>query len=244
MTALVFVAFLWAGAQNALAGGGSFITLPVLMLTGLDARSANITSTLALFPSQIAAGWTGRRAVADAAGLSFRALVIISVAGGALGAGLLLVTSQSFFAHLVPWLVLFATAVFAWGNFGPRGAGEHRLGRTGAAVTQLCIAIYGGYFGGAIGFLMFAALTAASMPIRTAGATKNVLAVAMNASAVAIFAFSPQAQWSHAAAGAAGALIGGVVGALMLQRISERWLRMLVILIGLALTVGLFLHGR
>src|SRR6185437_13329769 len=178
------------------------------------------TSTLALFPSQIAAGWTGRRAVADAAGLSFRALVIISVAGGALGAGLLLVTSQSFFAHLVPWLVLFATAVFAWGNFGPRGAGEHRLGRTGAAVTQLCIAIYGGYFGGAIGFLMFAALTAASVPIRAAGATKNVLAVAMNASAVVIFAFSPQARWASAGVGAAGALIGGVVGALMLQRIS------------------------
>jgi len=71
-----------------------------------------------------------------------------------------------------------------------------------------------------------------------------VLAAAMNASAVAIFAFSPQARWSHAAVGAAGALIGGVLGALMLQRISERWLRALVVLIGLALSVGLFLHAR
>ena len=244
MTALVFGAFLWAGAQNALAGGGSFITLPVLMLTGLDARSANITSTLALFPSQVAAGWTGRRGVADAAGLSFRALVILSVVGGALGAELLLVTSQSFFAHLVPWLVLFATLVFAWGSFGPRRAGVQPLGPRAAAITQLCIAIYGGYFGGAIGFLMFAALTAASVPLRAAGATKNVLAVAMNASAVVIFACSPQAHWGSAGAGAAGALVGGVAGALMLQRISERALRVLVILIGLALTVGLLLHAH
>ncbi len=244
MTALIFVAFLWAGAQNALAGGGSFITLPVLMLTGLDARAANITSTLALFPSQVAAGWTGRRSVADAAGLSFRALALISIAGGALGAALLLVTSQSFFAHLVPWLVLFATVVFAWSSFGARPEQARRLGRSGAALTQLCISVYGGYFGGAIGFLMFATLAAAAMPLRAAGATKNVLAVAMNASAVAIFAFSPQARWGPAVLGAAGAIIGGVVGGLLLQRINERLLRGLVIVIGVALSIGLFVRAH
>ncbi|HEY3786176.1 MAG TPA: sulfite exporter TauE/SafE family protein [Steroidobacteraceae bacterium] len=244
MTELIFAAFLWAGAQNALAGGGSFITLPMLMFAGLDARSANITSTLALFPAQIAAAWSGRRAVADAAGLPFRVLAVISVTGGALGAALLLVTSQSFFAHLVPWLVLFATTVFAWGSFGPRTARAQRLGRIGAAVAQLSISVYGGYFGGAIGFLMFAALTAAAVPLRAAGATKNVLAAAMNASAVALFAFSPQVRWGPAGVGAAGAFMGGLIGAMLLQRISERVLRVLVILIGLALTVGLFVHAR
>ena len=105
--ALLFAAALWAGVQNALAGGGSFVTLPALILTGLDARSANIASTLALFPGQSTTGWVGRKLAGGAAGLSFRTLVLISLVGGALGAGLLLATPSSFFARLVPWLVLF-----------------------------------------------------------------------------------------------------------------------------------------
>jgi len=240
---ILFVASLWAGTQNALAGGGSFIALPSLMLTGMDARAANITSSIALFPAQLATGWTGRRNVAGAAGLSFRALVIISLIGGALGAGLLLVTPPSFFARMVPWLVLFATGVFAWGSFGPRRQNAGRLGRSGAACAQLCISIYGGYFGGGIGFLMLAAFTAAGIVLRVAGATKNVLAAAMNASAVAIFLFSPEVRWVAAAVSGAGAVIGGVLGGLMLHKVNERVLRVVIVMIGLALTVGLFLRA-
>src|ERR1700681_3013712 len=100
---ILFIAAIWAGVQNALAGGGSFITLPSLMLTGVDARAANITSTIALFPAQLVTGFTGREQVTGAAGLSFTALIVISLAGGALGAVLLLVTPSSFFAAMVPW---------------------------------------------------------------------------------------------------------------------------------------------
>ena len=241
--ALLFLGSLWAGLQNALAGGGSFITLPALMLTGMDARAANITSTVALFPAQIAMGWSGRTLVAGAAGLNFRTLVIVSLIGGALGAVLLLVTPSDFFARLVPWLVLFATAVFAWGSFGPKGDGRKPLGRGAAALAQFGISIYGGYFGGGIGFLMLAALTAAGLAIRNAGATKNALAAVMNASAVAIFALSPQVRWPAAAVTSAGAIIGGLIGGLMLRRINERLLRALVILIGIVLTVALFRRG-
>jgi len=105
----LFVAGLWAGAQNALAGGGSFVTLPALILSGLDPRAANITSTIALFPGQVTTGLVGRRMVSGADHLSFRALFVISLAGGAVGATLLLETPADFFAKLVPWLVLFAT---------------------------------------------------------------------------------------------------------------------------------------
>ena len=80
---LLVVASLWAGAQNALAGGGSFITLPMLMLTGMDARAANITSTVALFPAQLVTGFTGRAHAASPPGLTMRALTLISLAGGA-----------------------------------------------------------------------------------------------------------------------------------------------------------------
>ena len=240
--ALLFVAALWAGVQNALAGGGSFVTLPALMFTGMDARAANITSTIALFPAQIATALTGRTLVTGAAGVSFRTLVAVSLVGGALGAVLLLVTPSRFFAHLVPWLVLFATLVFAWGSFAPKRAARAALSRPGALAAQFAISIYGGYFGGGIGFLMLAALTAAGLAMRNAGATKNALAGVMNASAVVIFVLSPQVHWLQAGIAAAGAISGGILGGLLLHRLNERLLRGVIVLIGLALTIGLFMH--
>jgi uncharacterized protein len=239
---VLFLASLWAGMQNALAGGGAFVLLPALMLSGMDARAANITFTVALFPAQVATGWTGRGSVSGAAGLSFRTLVGISLVGGALGACLLLYTSAAFFARLLPWLVLFATGVFAWGSFGPGRHSAPHLPRLGAAAAQFAISVYGGYFGGGIGFLMLAVLTSARIAIRTAAATKNVLAAVMNASAVAIFVFSPEVRWRAAAVCGAGAILGGVIGAHALQRIDERALRIAVVLIGLTLTVGLFVR--
>jgi uncharacterized membrane protein YfcA len=237
---VLFLAALWAGVQNALAGGGSFVTLPALMFTGMDARAANITSTIALFPAQIATALTGRGLVTGAAGLSFRALVLISLLGGALGAILLLVTPPRFFAHLVPWLVLFATIVFAWGSFGPKRATRAHLSRHAAAAAQFAISIYGGYFGGGIGFLMLAALTAAGLLMRNAGATKNALAGVMNASAVVIFLFSPEVRWLQAGIASAGAIAGGIMGGLLLHRLNERVLRLGIVVIGIALSIGLF----
>jgi uncharacterized protein len=240
---ILFIAAIWAGAQNALAGGGSFITLPLLILSGMNPRAANITSTIALFPGQVASGWTGRGLADGAAGSSLRTLVIISLVGGAMGAGLLLVTSPAFFARLLPWLILFATIVFAWGSFGPRRHDTAHLGTPGVIAAQLCISIYGGYFGGGIGFLMLAALTASGVTMRVAGATKNVLAAVMNASAVLIFIFSPEVKWPTAAVYAVGAIIGGIIGGHLVRIANERVLRFIVVLIGVALTVGLFIRG-
>ncbi|UUX97893.1 sulfite exporter TauE/SafE family protein [Aquabacterium sp. J223] len=245
MWLLILVAGLWAGLQNALAGGGSFVTLPALIVAGLSPLAANITSTVALFPGQVTAGWAGRRLVTGTPSLSFRALLLISLAGGVVGGLLLLNTPSRVFARLVPWLVLFATVVFAWGSFRRRPAGEvaaPRLGAWGAGAAQFCIAIYGGYFGGGIGFLMLAALTLAGLATRHAGATKNVLAAVMNASAVALFVFSPEVHWREALVLGAGAMAGGLAGSWVLQRVNERWLRGAIVLIGVALTVGLFVR--
>ncbi|MDB5483402.1 MAG: sulfite exporter TauE/SafE family protein [Caulobacteraceae bacterium] len=243
MTIVLFVAAVWAGIQNALAGGGSFITLPILILGGLDARTANIASTLALFPGQVSTGWVGRRMVGGAAGLSFRALVAISVVGGAIGAALLLLTPSSFFARLVPWLVLFATGLFAWGSFFRRSSEHGPLGPRLAAALQFLIAVYGGYFGGGIGFLMLAVLAAAGVGVRTAAAIKNVLASVMNAGAVAIFLFTPGIPWARVGIVAVGAVLGGYVGAHLLKRVDERLIRGFVVVLGVCLTVGLFLRG-
>jgi uncharacterized membrane protein YfcA len=242
---VLILASLWAGAQNALAGGGSFITLPALMVTGMDARAANITSTIALFPAQIVMGLTGRRQAESPPGVSFKALFIISLVGGAIGGVILLATPSSFFAKLVPWLVLFATAVFAWGSFLRKAPppGKVAIPPRTEMVIQFGIAVYGGYFGGGIGFLMMASLALAGLGVRAAGATKNILAGVMNASAVAIFVFSHQVYWSQVLVTAVASSLGGYAGARMLSLVNEKALRVFVVLIGIALTVGLFVKG-
>lgn len=240
---LLFLAGLWAGVQNTLAGGGSFVTLPALIVSGMSPLAANITSTVALFPGQITSGLAGRSMVTGAAGLTFRQLLLLSLAGGALGGLTLLHTPSSVFARLVPWLVLFATSVFAWGSFAPADpARQGHLGRRGAAVAQFIIAVYGGYFGGGIGFLMMAALTMAGAPTRQAAATKNALAGVMNASAVLLFVLSPQVHWVAAAALGAGAILGGLAGNWALRRVSQKWLRIGITALGIALTIGLFMR--
>jgi uncharacterized membrane protein YfcA len=241
---LIFLAGIWAGIQNTLAGGGSFVTLPALILSGMSPLAANITSTVALFPGQITSGYAGRKLVSGAAGLSFRALFVLSVLGGAVGGLLLLHTSPKVFARLVPWLVLFATAVFTWGSFFRKASAEKaaHLGRFSTGAAQFLIAVYGGYFGGGIGILMMAALTMAGLSARNAGGTKNVLAGVMNASAVALFITSPELHWLQAGVLAVGAILGGLAGAWALHRVNEKALRIAIVCIGVALTVGLFLR--
>ena len=243
MLAILFAAGLWAGIQNALAGGGSFVTLPALMLSGLDARAANIVSTLALFPGQMTTGWVGRRQVSGVSGVSLKALILISLAGGALGACLLLLTPSSFFERMVPWLVLFATVLFTYGSFfSKQGNSNPRLSPRATSVVQFLIAIYGGYFGGGIGFLMLAALTAAGLAVRSAASTKNVLAGVMNAAAVVIFVFTPGIPWLRAAVLCLGAMVGGYAGALLLRCVDERLIRVFVVFLGICLTIGLFIR--
>jgi uncharacterized membrane protein YfcA len=175
--------------------------------------------------------------------LPFWALLLISLGGGAVGGLLLLRTPSKTFEYLVLWLVLFATAMFAWGSFlrKPREGSVH-LGPWRTSAAQLVIAICGGYFGGGIGFLMMAALSMAGVHTRNAVAIKNVLAGIMNASAVLIFAMSPQLQWAPAIIMGCGATFGALAGTWAVKRINESALRMVVVCIGAALTIGLFVR--
>ncbi len=241
---LIAAAGVVAGMLNALAGGGSFITFPALLLAGLDPLAANITSTVALFPGQIVTALAGRRLVADVGPLRIRPMFIISVAGGVVGAVLLLHTPPSFFARLVPWLIMFATAVFAWGSFWRKQlhAASSGIPMPVLVGVQTCIAIYGGYFGGGIGLLMLAALTIAGIQVRAAAATKNMLAMAMNASATVLFAFSSLTRWPAATALCAGAISGGLCGSWLIRRLPERVIRAFVVGVGTLLTVWMFVR--
>jgi uncharacterized protein len=241
---LALVGFI-AGVQNSLAGGGSFLTFPVLLLSGLDPRAANVTSAVALFPGQLATGFASRAQVRALPTLSVRRLWTISLFGGALGALLLLATPSTFFQLLVPWLVLFATVVFAWGSFGRNtGVATRPLSAAAATAAQFAISIYGGYFGGGISILMLAALTMAGLSVRGAWATKNLLAAVMNASAVLIFAFSHDVAWRQVLLVGGGAILGGQVGAYAFHRVNERILQVCITLLGLALSVVLFVRSR
>ncbi len=242
--ALLFVAGLWAGTQNALAGGGSFITLPALIAVGLDPKLANITSTIALFPGQITTGWAGRAMVSGAQRLSFRTLAIISLSGGIGGAFLLIGTPSRVFAAMVPWLVLAATGLFAWSSFGPKPiTGREPPPAWISVLTQGTIGLYSGFFGGGAGIMTLASLTLAGLPVRSAGATKNVLVSLANISAAVVFALSGAVAWAQALAIGAGAMIGGYAGARALAVLPEKVLKTGVIIIGLGLTVGLFLRA-
>lgn len=241
---LLFAAGIWAGAQNALAGGGSFITLPALIAAGLDPKLANITSTIALFPGQMTTAWAGRSLVTGADRLSFRALAIISLLGGIAGAGLLIITPSKVFASMVPWLVLAATGLFAWSSFGPKpkAASEPPPAWVSAAI-QAVIATYGGFFGGGAGIMTLAALTLARLPVRNAAGTKNVLIGLANLSAAVIFAWSGAVAWRQALVIGIGAMLGGYLGARALTVLPEKVLKTGVVVIGLALTIGLFFRG-
>ena len=245
MTALIvlFIASLWAGAQNALAGGGSFITLPSLMLTGMDARAANITSTVALFPGPARHRVHRPRRRESPPGLTMRTLVLDQPA-----------RRRARRAHPARDAADASSPASCRGSSCSRprsspGAAsfaarvdevEGRLPPWGMALIQFLIAVYGGYFGGGIGFLMMASLTMAGLAVRNAGALKNILAGVMNASAVAIFVFSNDVYWPQALVTAVGASFGGWAGALMLKRVNEKLLKLGVVAIGVALTIGLF----
>jgi uncharacterized protein len=238
---LIAAAGLFAGTQNALAGGGSFITFPALLLVGLNPLAANMTSTIAMFPSQATSAIAGRKLVDDVGPLTFRQMFVISVIGGILGAILLRITPPTFFERLVPWLVLFATSMFAWGAFRKQPLhAASSMPRWALVVTQGAISIYGGYFGGGIGFLMLAALTIAGQQIRAATATKNMLAMAMNAAATLIFAFSGLISWPAAFALCAGGIGGGLLGSWLIYRLPPRAMRIFVVCVGVALTVYMF----
>jgi uncharacterized membrane protein YfcA len=240
---LIAVAGFYAGMQNVLAGGGSFITFPALLLVGLNPLAANMTSTIALFPSQITSAIAGRSLLSNVGTISFRRLFLVSCLGGVCGAFLLLNTPATFFARLVPWLVLFATSMFAWGSFRRKPLHVvHGVPPSLLVAIQACIAVYGGYFGGGIGFLMLAALTVAGLPVRAATANKNVLAMAMNASAVLIFVFSKLVNWPAVIALGLGGIGGGIVGSWLMLRVPEKLLRGFVVMVGTILTVWLFIR--
>lgn len=229
-----------AGALNAVAGGGSFLTLPALVFTGVPPVIANATGTVALLPGYLAGAWGFREDVQSPPGLTFKRVVGLSLLGGATGALLLLFTPDAMFRRVVPWLLLVATALFA---FGPQLRARLAGGQPSAAratVGVLAVACYGGYFNGGLGILLLALLGLLGQTnLLAMNGLKNGVSALLTAIAVVIYAAGGIVQWPQALLMMVAATAGGYGGARVARRIPATWLRWGIVATGLVMA-GLF----
>jgi uncharacterized membrane protein YfcA len=241
---LTAAAFL-GGALNALAGGGSLVTFPALLFAGLNPIDANASSFVALLPGTFSSIWAYRRAIFGITEVSVTRFFIVSLIGGLLGALLLLFTPSSIFAGLVPWLILFATIVFAVGNFAPLEVIQRvKIGPRGALVTHFMISIYGGYFGGGIGFLMLAALSLFGMrDINAMNGLKMALVGVMTITAIVVFIVADVVRWPETLPMLVSSVIGGYVAAEVAQRLDQRLIKGFIVVFGTLLTAYFFWSG-
>jgi uncharacterized membrane protein YfcA len=240
-----------AGALNSVGGGGTFVALPALVASGLSPVTANASSTIALVPGAVASGWVYRRELAPVGPASTPALTTISVLGGGLGAGLLLTLPAASFDAAVPWLLAFATTLLAFGRHFSKALNT-ALGRTlsmsarAVLIGQFILALYGGYFGGAVGIMMLALWSvglgldaSVSNPMRVV----QLAAVYLSATALFLVASDALSTPLLLAALLTGAVAGGFTGAHFARRLPARVLRGIILTTAVTMTVLYFLRS-
>src|SRR6478672_8042881 len=237
-------AALLAGIVNSIAGGGTLLTFPALIAAGLTPIVANATSTVALLPAALSS-MVGYRGELTGATRWASLFAVPSLVGGAIGAALLLHTSNAAFNHIVPWLVFGATALFLTqrpllrfvrGSAGVRADDDALMARMPSLALltgQLLVGIYGGYFGAGIGILMLASLGLMGFTnIHRMNGLKNWGGFCMNLVAALTFAASGIVNWPVALCMAAGAILGGYIGSRVAQRLPQHYVRGVVVLVG------------
>jgi uncharacterized membrane protein YfcA len=247
----LFFAGMLAGAINSVAGGGSLISFPALVAFGQPTILANATNTAVVWPGTLSSAFAYRHDLPRRSGLLLT-LLIPSFIGGLLGAVILVITPEKTFARVVPFLVLFATLLFAGsdlfkrltkGNSNDPDGGEQvsLLGRIWGASFQLFVATYGGYFGAGIGILMLASLSLIGLrDIHRMNALKTVLGTTINGIALVYFIIKGLVMWPLALTMAVGAIIGGYTGARLAKRVNQRLLRLFIVFVGLIVSAWLF----
>jgi uncharacterized protein len=240
---LILAAFV-AGLLNSVAGGGSFLTFPALVFTGVPSIIANATSTVALTPGTLASVWAYRRDFKKFDNFPFPAMVAVSIAGGIAGAMLLLLTPQRTFDGLIPWLMLGATLIFAFGPIlSPILQRHFHIGPVLVVFIQFCVAVYGGYFGGAMGIVMLAAWSLlGQVEIHAMNANKNLLGTTLNSVAAILFIIARKVWWHQALVMLVAAVTGGYLGARAAKLVDRRYVRMAIIVISSMITIAFFLR--
>lgn len=243
-SALLSLAAFAAGGLNAIAGGGSFLTFPALVFSGLPPITANATSALAVSPGYLGSTLGFRE---ELRAIPVRRLwreTAIAALGGVAGALLLLITPTRLFTGLVPWLLLFATALFALGpglsrRFGTADEGMHTPARW-REPGLLLVAIYGGYFNGGLGILLMALYTVTGESrVHTINALKNLNSLVLSWLSVAAFVVAGAIAWREGLLMMVAATAGGFFGARWSKHLPALWVRRGVIATGL-LMAGFF----
>lgn len=242
----LFFAGVLGGALNAVAGGGSFVSFPALLFTGVPPIAANATNTFALWVGVTASGGAYRKHY-DISRRVFVPLAATSILGGIGGAYLLLHTPPHTFLRVLPWLMLGATLLFAVGNRLSRGTSSamardaSSLAIAYASVFELVVAVYGGYFGGGLGIMNLAMLAAIGMTdIHAMNAMKVLLGGIINGTAVIAFMIAGAVAWKQGGIMTAGAIVGGYCAAHYAQKVPQVWIRWFVILVGAGMTTYFF----
>jgi uncharacterized membrane protein YfcA len=242
--ALLAAAGVTTGAINAVAGGGSLVSFPALLATGLSPLSANVSNLIATLPGYLSAAATSR---AELTGQRARVRLLAAAAGlGAIaGTTLLLVGPADTFAALAPWLVLLACALLAAQPYVSRWVARvhHHTAPTGLVVSVGIASIYGGYFGAGLGIVLLAALgLMLEEPMQRLNAIKQVLSLTVAVvSAVAVAMFGP-VDWPSVLVVGAGTLVGGRVGVGVARRLPDEVLRGAVIALGVVVAVVLLVR--
>ena len=232
------LAGLLAGAMNAVAGGGSFVTFPTLVLVGLPPIAANATSTVALFPGTVASTWAYRSDIQGVAGYRLALLLPISL----VGAVLLLITPGAAFDNVIPWLLLLATLTFAGGRRLSLWLSRRlRIGTGPFLAIQFLLSIYGGYFGGAIGLMMMAVWTLlGTADLKAVAGVRTALVSASNGMAVLCFAAAGAVRWPETLAMMLSSIVGGYYGARFARLLPPAVLRVFVVLLSATVTIAFF----
>jgi hypothetical protein len=247
---LVIAAFV-AGAINSVAGGGSLISFPTLVAAGEPALIANATNTAAMWPGSCSSAFAYWRDTTVHRQLMWT-LGVPSAVGGLLGAVVLVRTPPQLFDRIVPFLVLFATLLFAARDIITRWTGrvagetEHigGMGRIWGVGFQFFVATYGGYFGAGIGILMLGSLSVMGLrDIHRMNALKTVLGTLINVIAFVFFAIEGLVVWRLAIPMALASVAGGWIGARSAKRVNQTWLRRFIVVVGLAVSVWLLVRG-
>lgn len=214
-----------------------------MVFAGLPPVIANASSTVALFPGTLASTWAYRRELSHVAGIPFRWMLPVTIAGGFCGALLLLFTPPHLFDLVIPWLLLLATLTFACGaQVGTALRRAVRIGPATLLVVQLVISLYGGYFGGAVGLMMLAAwgLLTANINVKAMGPARTLLVSAANGAAVLLFIASGVVRWPETLALLVGAVAGGYGGARLARQLSPMLVRACVLLLTATITAVFF----
>jgi hypothetical protein len=247
MTTLLLLAAagLLAGAMNAIAGGGSFVTFPVMVFAGLPPIVANASSTVALFPGTIASTFAYRRDLHGIGGYPLIFLAPLSFAAGVAGAVLLLVTPVHLFDAVIPFLLLLASLTFAFGaRAGIMLRRVIRITPGALPFVQFVIAIYGGYFGGAVGLMMMASwcLLTASDDLKSMAPARVLLTSSANAGAVLCFIAAGAVRWPETLAMLIASVVGGYLGARLTSLLPAATVRRSVIVLTAVVTLVFFLR--